>query len=191
MCIGTGAIASITRAITIAFSALERTLFAPLVWVRYARRGSVVPFLRYFIFVGGALVALLFAADWVWPSAPSAPAQQASTESPVEQTIRIRSARRWPDRIDFDTTQPTIVPPAPLVAEAPPPAPPTPVVADNSALDAHAELKPPAKPAPAPKRQARARHHNYYAQQQQPQPDFWGRPPTFASAGPSWTFGRW
>ena len=145
-------------------------------------------FLRYLVFVGGALLALLFAADWVWPSAPSAPAQQASAESPVEQTIRIRSARRWPDKIDFDTTQPTIVPPPPVVAEAPP-APPPAAVAANSPLDARAEIKPAAKPAPAPKRQARVHRRNYNPQPQ-PEPDFWGRP-AFASAGSSWTFGRW
>jgi hypothetical protein len=148
-----------------------------------------VPFLRYLLFVGGALVALLFAVGWIWPSAPSALVQQASTESPVEHSIRIRSERRWPDKIDFDTAQPTIVPPAPVVVEAPP-APAAPVVAENSVLDARAEIKPVAKPAPAPKRQARTRHHNNnnYAQ---PQPDYWGRPPTIASAGPSWSFGRW
>jgi hypothetical protein len=147
-----------------------------------------VPFLRYLVFVGGALVALLFAVGWIWPSTSSAPVQQASAESPVEHSIRIRSERRWPDKIDFDTAQPTIVPPpAPVVAEAPP-APAAPIVAENSPLDAHAEIKPVAKPAPAPKRQARARHQNNYAQ---PQPDYWGRPPAFASAGPSWSFGRW
>lgn len=151
-----------------------------------------MPFLRYLVSVGGVLIVLLFAANWIWPSAPIVPAQQASTESSVEKSIRIRSARRWPDRIDFDTTQPTIVPPAPAVAEAPPAPPaPAPVVAENSPLDARAEIKPAAKPAPAPKRQARARHHNNYYAQPQPQPDFWGRPPTFASAGPSWSFGRW
>ena len=80
-----------------------------------------MPFLRYLAFVGGALVALLFAADWVWPSAPSAPAQQAVSETHFEQTIRIQSARRWPDKIDFDTTQPTVIPPpSPVVADAPP-----------------------------------------------------------------------
>ena len=55
--------------------------------------------------------------------------------------------------------------------------------------DARAEIKPAVKPVAAPKRQARARHHNnYYGQ---PQPDYWGRPPAFASAGPSWSMGRW
>jgi hypothetical protein len=156
-----------------------------------------VPFVRYLAFVGAALIGLLFVADWVWPtvpSAPSLPAQQSSqvsTESPVEQSIRIRSARRWPDKIDFDTTQPTVVPPppAPMVAEAPPaPSAAAPVVADNSPLDARAEVKPLAKPAtPAPKRHAsRTRHHNNYGQS-----DYWGRPPTYAYAGPSWSFGRW
>ena len=149
-----------------------------------------MPFLRYLVSVGGVLIVLLFAANWIWPSAPPVPAQQPSTESAVEKSIRIRSARRWPDKIDFDTTQPTIVPPPPVVAEAPPAPPaPAPVVAENSPLDARAEVKPAAKP--APKRQARTRHHNNYYAQPQPQPDFWGRPPTFASAGPSWSFGRW
>src|SRR5882757_5606771 len=102
---------------------LERRLHAPLVCDRYARRGLAVPFLRYVVFVGGTLLAMLFLADWVWPSAvpvPAAtPAKQVAAESPFEQTIRINSARRWPDKIEFDTTIPTIVPspPPPIVAE--------------------------------------------------------------------------
>ena len=31
-----------------------------------------MPFLRYVLFVGGALIALLFAADWIWPEAEKA-----------------------------------------------------------------------------------------------------------------------
>lgn len=147
----------------------------------------MVPFLRYFVFVGSVLVAMLFLADWIWPSAVPAPVakQAAAAASPFEQTIRINSARRWPDKIEFDTTRPTIVPqPAPVVAEAPPAAA-APAVADNSALEARAEIKPAVKPAPAPRRQARVRRHNT------PQQDYWGRPPAFASAGPSWSFNRW
>jgi hypothetical protein len=127
---------------------------------------------------------MLFAADWIWPGDPKAPSQAVSTESPVEQTIRIQSAQRWPDKVVFDTSQPTIVPPPAPVAAVSAPSP-APVVATNSPLDARAELKPAVQP--PPKRQARARRHNS-------RPDTWRRPEAFAFAGPmapSWPFGRW
>src|SRR5262249_4958035 len=73
-------------------------------------QGRAVPLLRYCAYVGCVLVALLFAANWYWPSQSNRSAQQALAESPVEQTIRIQSERRWPDKIEFDTTQPTIIP---------------------------------------------------------------------------------
>ena len=50
-----------------------------------------MPIFRYFIFVGGALLALLFAADFVWPAPPAAQANvTASSDQPM---IRIRSDR--------------------------------------------------------------------------------------------------
>jgi hypothetical protein len=141
-----------------------------------------VPLLRYFLSVGGLLLAVLFLAGWLWPADPIAPVQQASAESPFEQTIRIQSARRWPDKIQFDTTQPTIVPPpAPVVIASP-----APTAAASSPLDARAEVKPVVQPAPPPKRQAKVRHRN-------PRPNSWEPPSTFASANqtaPSWPF-RW
>jgi hypothetical protein len=76
----------------------------------------VMPVLRYFIFVGGALLALLFLTDAYAPPRPvSAKAGTVvATENP---TLRIRSDHKWPQAIVFDTTQPTIVPPV-LKAEA-------------------------------------------------------------------------
>jgi hypothetical protein len=140
------------------------------------------------MFVGCLLVAMLFAANWIWPGEPKEPLQAMSAESPVEQTIRIQSAQRWPDKVVFDTSQPTIVPPpAPVAAVSPPPAPP--VVAANSPLEARAELKPAVQP--APKRQARARRHS---RPDNSRPDNWRQPGIFAFASPmspSWTFGRW
>jgi hypothetical protein len=126
----------------------------------------------------------------MWPTEPKAPSQAASAESPVEQTIRIQSAQRWPEKVVFDTNQPTIVPPpAAVVASVPPPAP---VVAANSPLDARAEIKPAAQPAPPRKRQAKARHRNSRPDAWH---DNWRQGDTFASAGPtmapSWPFGRW
>ena len=74
-----------------------------------------MPLLRYFLFVGGALLALLFAVDAFAPAVPAATAANASVtiDSP---TLRIRSDRKWPERIVFDTSLPTIVPPVQTVA---------------------------------------------------------------------------
>lgn len=65
-----------------------------------------MPIFRYFMFVGGALLALLFAADFVWPAAPAI--VTASYDQPL---IRIRSDRHLPDRVVLDTSQPTIAAP--------------------------------------------------------------------------------
>jgi len=75
-----------------------------------------MPVLRYFIFVGGALLALLFAADAYAPAQPVA-AKADSVVATENPTLRIRSDRKWPQAIVFDTTQPTIVPPV-VKAEA-------------------------------------------------------------------------
>jgi hypothetical protein len=101
---------------------------------------------------------MIFIADWVWPSAAPAPVQQASAqaEAPANSMIlRIQSARKWPDKIVFDTSAPAIVPsPAlPVVAAIAAPVV-TATAAAATPLDARAEMKPAAPPA-APKRQAR------------------------------------
>jgi hypothetical protein len=78
-----------------------------------------MPVLRYFVFVGGVLLALLFVAD---AYAPPRPVANADTVAAIENpTLRIRSDRKWPQAIVFDTTQPTIIPPV-LKAEANAPA---------------------------------------------------------------------
>jgi hypothetical protein len=66
---------------------------------------------RYFLFVGGALLALLFAFD---AFAPKAVADNTTNASAAvdKATLRIQSNQKWPERIVFDTTQPTIVPKA-------------------------------------------------------------------------------
>ena len=79
-----------------------------------------MPLMRYFVFVGGALLALLLIANACLPALPVA----ASSRSTVDlSVIRIHSDTKWPERVVFDTTRPTIVP-APTVsvmAEAPSP----------------------------------------------------------------------
>lgn len=73
-----------------------------------------MPIFRYFMFVGGALLALLFAADFVWPPSPAA--QAVATAGYDQPLIRIRSDRHLPDRVVLDTSQPTIA--APVVTTA-------------------------------------------------------------------------
>jgi hypothetical protein len=117
------------------------------------------------VFVGSVLVALLLVAGWIWPS--SEPAQDAAAQAAADAPVaRIHSAQKWPDKIEFDTSRPTIVPPpAPVAAETTLPAP---AVATHTAaaspLDARAEAKRNVESAPAPRRQARV-HHRYYARQ--------------------------
>ncbi|PPQ20784.1 hypothetical protein CV770_03205 [Bradyrhizobium sp. AC87j1] len=58
-----------------------------------------MPIIRYFVFVGGVLLALLFAADRYLP----APGEPAATADPDRTIIRIASARKLPEKIAFDT----------------------------------------------------------------------------------------
>ena len=64
-----------------------------------------MPLARYFLYIGGVLLALLLVLDACFPTPPVA--QRANANLPV---IRIHSERKWPARIVFDTSIPTIVP---------------------------------------------------------------------------------
>ena len=68
-----------------------------------------MPIARYFIFVGGALAALLFIAGWCLPTPPAMFAKQLVIDRSI---IRIKSVRKWPEKVVLDTSQPTIAPPA-------------------------------------------------------------------------------
>ncbi|WP_257165160.1 hypothetical protein [Bradyrhizobium sp. SRS-191] len=67
-----------------------------------------MPILRYFLFVGGALFALLVLADAVLPSVPLPANLTSASDLPP---VRIQSARKWPERIVMDTS---VAPPAPV-----------------------------------------------------------------------------
>jgi hypothetical protein len=75
-----------------------------------------MPLGRYFAYIGGVLLALLFLIDWFLPQPGVDP-----DHSDVDRSIiRIHSMHKWPSAVVYDTSQPTIVPPAPAVtAEAP------------------------------------------------------------------------
>jgi len=69
-----------------------------------------VPVGRYIAFVSSLLLAILFIADWYLPMAPSQSVTSLEADKPI---VRIKSDRKWPERIVFDTSAPTIVPQMP------------------------------------------------------------------------------
>ena len=68
-----------------------------------------MPIARYFIIVGGTLAALLFIAGRCLPTPPAMFANQLVIDRSI---IRINSARKWPEMVVLDTSQPTMTPPA-------------------------------------------------------------------------------
>lgn len=75
-----------------------------------------MPWVRYFFFVGGVLLSLLFIVDAVLPKLPVS--ERADARTTDKSVIRIHSDRKWPERIVFDTSLPTIVPALAAKAEA-------------------------------------------------------------------------
>jgi hypothetical protein len=140
---------------------------------------KTMPILRYIGFVGSLLVALLFAADWYLPK----PAASEPTRREAQVTgIRIASTAKMPERIVYDTTQPTLVPaPAPVVAAVAPVANAIPAEAKIPSLprDAFALATPISKPLSIPVRKkvrvAKRHNLNRVAAYQQPaqSPMFW------------------
>ncbi len=80
-------------------------------------RGEKMPIVRYIALVGSLLLAMLFIANWLLPMDPTLSATSEQADKPI---IRIKSDRKWPERIVFDTSAPTIVPQkSPVIADAP------------------------------------------------------------------------
>ncbi|MGY4508640.1 hypothetical protein [Bradyrhizobium sp. USDA 3650] len=58
-----------------------------------------MPLIRYFVFTGGALLALLYLADYYL----AGPVSAAAETGPDLSIARIHSAQTWPEKIVFDT----------------------------------------------------------------------------------------
>jgi len=67
-----------------------------------------MPITRYFLFTGGLLLTLPFAADHYLP----APVDRISRAGIDKSIIRIRSARVVPDKLELDISRPIAVPPS-------------------------------------------------------------------------------
>src|SRR3954471_10354650 len=66
-----------------------------------------MPLARYFLYVGGVLLALLLVLDALSPKSPMP--EQAHANLPV---IRIHSMEKFPERVVYDTALPTRAPTA-------------------------------------------------------------------------------
>jgi len=64
-----------------------------------------MPLARYLLFVGGVLLALLFVSD---PFLPKLPVTDWSNSHSA--IIRIHSDQKWPERVVYDTSLPTLIP---------------------------------------------------------------------------------
>jgi hypothetical protein len=137
-----------------------------------------MPLMRYFLYVGGALFALLFIVTAFLPSLPGPTSSQPTVDRSI---IRIHSDAKWPEAVVFDTTRPTITP-APAVAAIAAPLPPQKSAADVSqerVREAYAQVPTtPSRVEPKRKRKAVARNYGGPPRMmvaQQPPAFFFGR----------------
>jgi hypothetical protein len=109
-----------------------------------------MPVVRYFLFVGGALLALLFIVDACLPTLPAIEGASTVAGNALSDlsVIRIHSIQKWPERVEFDTNRPTVVPTPVRTAEAAAPAAVADTAAPVRAQDSFAQLQPPKKPEP-------------------------------------------
>jgi hypothetical protein len=132
--------------------------------------GAEMPLARYFLFIGGVLLALLLISGWVLPKFPMTETagigadkgmgtdKDMGTDKPF---VRINSDQKWPERVVFDTSVAPIAPAPTVSAEeaVTPPAPPTVVDVTAKVRDAFAQLEPPEL-----KNQSRSRNGNAKSQ---------------------------
>ena len=101
-----------------------------------------MPLMRYFVWVGSALLALLFIGDACLPKLPAAGKTDA-----LPPGIRIYSDQKWPERIVYDTSTPMLKSAPSTIPDAAGSAQPTIAVASSKLREALAELPPqPANP---------------------------------------------
>jgi hypothetical protein len=115
-----------------------------------------VPIARYFVVVGSVLAVLLLITGWSLPEPPESFPDR--PEIIDRAAIRIRSARKWPEKVVLDTNQPTFSlpfieapPPQQLVEHLPD------EMADQTSVDPLAKPKPQARPIDTHRPPARAK----------------------------------
>ena len=111
-----------------------------------------MPIARYFFFVGGVLLALLFGVDAFAPNQPVVSSIAAVAAPQTNPTLKIRSERKWPEAVVYDTSLPTIVPPkVEIAAAAVVPAPVAEMPATARVRESFAQFRPADDPKPEAK----------------------------------------
>jgi hypothetical protein len=101
-----------------------------------------MPLLRYFVYVGGALLALLLISDVVLPQVPLPGNLTSASDLPA---VRIRSQQKWPERVVIDTAVPLPVAAVKIARAEGTPAPQPPIAgasAKASVREAFAQVPP-------------------------------------------------
>jgi hypothetical protein len=146
-----------------------------------------MPVARYFLYVSGVLLALLFLVNAFMPQ--DLAVANHSAPGLDKTAVRIHSVQKLPERVVYDTSLPTIVPPAArtVVAAAAPPAPAGDASAQTRVRNTFAQFVPAEakklEPPQAPKKRRIAKVRTYppanpqmrFAQQQ-PHFGFFGGP---------------
>jgi hypothetical protein len=115
-----------------------------------------MPLARYFLYVGGALLALLFLSDPYLPKLPAADWGNSRSAN-----IHIHSDQKWPERIVYDTSLPTVVPTQIANTEANVAAPE--IVASTTGREAFAELQTSSQLSDAKKIEPKLQRHHKIA----------------------------
>ena len=99
---------SAVPAIDFALQYESKSGVAAIGWPRLLtlRELSAVAFTRYFVVVGSALAVLLSIAGWFLPEPPASFPDR--PEIIERAAIRIRSERKWPEKIVLDTSKPAM-----------------------------------------------------------------------------------
>ena len=115
-----------------------------------------MPLARYFLYVGGALLALLFISD---PYLPKLPVADWGNSRPA--IIHIHSDQKWPERIVYDTSLPSVVPLQIANIEAN--VAPAEIVPSATARAAFAQLQPSSQLSDAKKREPKLQRQHKIA----------------------------
>jgi hypothetical protein len=98
-----------------------------------------MPVARYFLFVGGVLLALLLAIDALVPQQAVVASQAAPSVN--KTVVRIRSDQKLPERVVYDTSLPTIVRPPAVTAQVTAPVVAPPAAAASADATAQARVR--------------------------------------------------
>ncbi|MGY3588726.1 hypothetical protein ACVIGB_002316 [Bradyrhizobium sp. USDA 4341] len=105
-----------------------------------------MPVARYFLFVGGVLLALLFVVNAIVPQEAVVASQGLSSPGVDNKTmVRIKSTQKLPERVVYDTNLPTIVPSQVNAVAAATPAGASDASAQARVRDTFAQFIPPEK----------------------------------------------